>query len=179
MTEYYRGKYEVDVKFRIQEIGAFRESLFSQHPESYVFENKEYDIYYDSEENKLQQQNISMVLRRMAPSGIKLWIVKGPRTGLSEAVNVESFEITDSILRTLGYKPIFELNKTRSIYFLDTFNITIDYIEPLGHYVKISCMAEDDSELDVLGEKCQDCALRLGLLLDNMEHRSYRQLLGY
>ncbi|WJV64083.1 class IV adenylate cyclase [Pectobacteriaceae bacterium CE70] len=179
MTEYFRGKYEVEVKFRIQDIVTFREGLFSQHPESYVFENKEYDIYYDSEENKLRHQNISMVLRRMAPSGIKLWIVKGPRTGLSEAVNVESFEITDSILRTLGYKPIFELNKTRSIYFLDTFNITMDYIESLGHYVEISCMTEDDSALDLLREKCQDCALRLGLLLDNIEHQSYRQLLGY
>ncbi|MEI7065450.1 class IV adenylate cyclase [Dickeya chrysanthemi] len=179
MHEHFRGKYEVELKFRIQDIIAFRESLFSHHPESFVFENKEHDVYYDSAENKLGRQNISMLLRRMAPSGIKLWIVKGPRTGCCEAVNVESFDMTDSMLRTLGFLPIFEVNKTRSIYFLDRFHITLDYIESLGHFVEISCTTEDEAELDILGEHCQDCALRLGLQMDCIETRSYRQLLGY
>ncbi|MFP1927694.1 class IV adenylate cyclase [Lonsdalea quercina] len=179
MIEHFRGKYEVALKFNIQDIAAFRERLFSHHPESFVFENRESDIYYDTAEQSLSRKNISMLLRCMVPSGIKLWIVRGPRPGCSETVNVESFERTDSMLKTLGFQQVFEVNKTRSIYFLDTFQITLDYIESLGHYVGISCMTEHEAELDRLGEKCQDCALRLGLLLDNIEYRSYRQLLGH
>ncbi|MGM3162654.1 class IV adenylate cyclase [Dickeya undicola] len=179
MHEHFRGKYEVELKFRIQDITAFRENLFSHHPESFVFENKEYDIYYDATDKSLTRQNISMLLRRMAPSGIKLWIVKGPSARRCEVVNVESFDMTDSMLKTLGFQPIFEVNKTRSIYFLDRFHITMDYIESLGHFVEISCMTEDETELDILGESCTDCALRLGLDMDNIETRSYRQLLGY
>ncbi|MCI4029329.1 class IV adenylate cyclase [Dickeya dianthicola] len=179
MHEHFRGKYEVELKFRIQDISAFRENLFSHHPESFVFENKEYDIYYDAADKGLTRQNISMLLRRMAPSGIKLWIVKGPRARRCEVVNVESFDMTDSMLRTLGFLPIFEVNKTRSIYFLDRFHITLDYIESLGHFVEITCMTEDEAELDILGERCTDCGLRLGLSMDSIETRSYRQLLGY
>ncbi|WP_192458459.1 class IV adenylate cyclase [Musicola keenii] len=179
MVEHFKGKYEVELKFRIQDIVAFREKLFSHHPESFVFENREYDIYYDTADKSLSGQNISMILRHMAPSGIKLWIVKGPKAGRCEAVNVESFDRADGMLKTLGYQPTFEINKTRSIYFLGIFHITLDHIDALGHYVEISCMTEEEEELGMLGEKCQECALRLGLLMDNIETRSYRQLLGY
>ncbi|SLM62604.1 MULTISPECIES: class IV adenylate cyclase [Dickeya] len=179
MHRNFRGKYEVELKFRIQDIVEFRENLFSHHPESFVFENREHDIYYDAADKSLARKNISMFLRRMAPSGINLWIVKGPSTRRRETVNVESFDMTDSMLRTLGFQPIFEVNKTRSIYFLERFHITLDYIESLGHFVEISCMTEDESELDILGERCTDCGLRLGLNMDNIETRSYRQMLGY
>lgn len=179
MVEHFTGKYEVELKFRIQDIVVFRSTLFSHHPEAFVFENKEHDIYYDDAQQRLQQQNISMLLRSMEPSGIKLLIVKGPGAGRCEAVNVESFEKTDSMLKTLGYRSLYEINKVRSIYFMDIFHITLDYIEPLGHFVEISVMTDDEAQLKALRDLCVECALRLGLSLDNIENHSYRQLLGF
>ncbi|MBJ7221207.1 MULTISPECIES: class IV adenylate cyclase [unclassified Brenneria] len=179
MIEHFAGKYEVELKFRIQDIAVFRDTLFSHHPEAFVFENKEHDIYYDDAQGGLQQQNISMLLRRMAPSGIKLWIVKGPGAERCEAVSVESFEKTDSMLQTLGYRAIHEVYKTRSVYFLDIFHITLDYIESLGHFVEISVMTDDEAQLNSLREQCIECAFRLGLSMENIETHSYRQLLGF
>ncbi|MCG8710517.1 class IV adenylate cyclase [Brenneria sp. 4F2] len=179
MVEHFIGKYEVELKFRIQDIAIFRDTLFSHHPEAFIFENKEHDVYYDIANDGLKKQDISMVLRRMEPSGIKLWIVKGPGADRCEAVNIESFEKTDSMLQTLGYKPIYEVAKTRSVYFHDIFHITLDYIESLGHFVEISIMTNDETQLNPLREKCVECALRLGLSMDNIENHSYRQLLGF
>ncbi|MEH2920288.1 class IV adenylate cyclase [Samsonia erythrinae] len=179
MAEHFTGKYEVELKFRIEDIVIFRNTLFSLHPEAFVFENKEHDVYYDDEQNRLQRQNIKMLVRRMEPSGIKLWIIKGPAAERCEAVNVEAFEKTDSMLQTLGYKPLFEIQKTRSIYFLNDFHITLDYIESLGHFVEISLMTDDETQLDALRDRCIECALRLGLSLDNIEMKSYYQLLGF
>ncbi|QTF08905.1 class IV adenylate cyclase [Brenneria izadpanahii] len=179
MIEHFIGKYEVELKFRIRDIAAFRDTLFSHHPEAFIFENKEYDIYYDDVHNGLYKQDISMILRRMEPSGIKLWIVKGPGAERCEAVNVESFEKTDSMLQTLGYKAIYEVGKTRSVYFLDIFHITLDYIESLGHFVEISVMTDDETQLIPLREQCVECAIRFGLSMDNIETHSYRQLLGF
>ncbi|MCV9878217.1 class IV adenylate cyclase [Brenneria izbisi] len=179
MVEHFTGKYEVELKFRIQDIVAFRDTLFSHHPEAFVFENKEHDIYYDDAQHRLQRQNIRMLLRRMEPSGIKLWIVKGPALERCEAVNIESFEKADSMLNTLGYQPLYQINKTRSIYFMNIFHITLDYIESLGYFVEISVMTDDETELAALRDKCIECALRLGLSIDNIENRSYRELLGF
>lgn len=179
MIEHFIGKYEVELKFRIQDIAIFRDILFEHHPEAFIFENKEHDVYYDDVNGGLQKQDISMVLRRMEPSGIKLWIVKGPGADRCEAVNIESFEKSDSMLYTLGYRAIYEVDKTRSVYFLDIFHITLDYIESLGHFVEISIMTNDETQLNFLREQCIECALRLGLSMDNIETHSYRQLLGF
>jgi len=115
----------------------------------------------------------------MEPSGIKLWIVKGPGVERCEAVNVEAFEKTDSMLQTLGYQPLFEIHKIRSIYFLNSFHITLDYIESLGYFVEISVMTDDETQLKALRDRCIECALRLKLSLDNIETKSYYQLLGF
>ncbi|GKW15563.1 adenylate cyclase [Pectobacterium actinidiae] len=179
MVEHFTGKYEVELKFRIDDIAVFRNTLFSLHPEAFVFENKEHDVYYDDAENRLQQQHIKMLVRRMEPSGIKLWIVKGPGADRCEAVNVEAFEKTDSMLQTLGYKPLFEIHKIRSIYFLNSFHITLDYIESLGYFVEISVMTDDETQLKALRDRCIECALRLQLSLDHIETKSYYQLLGF
>lgn len=137
MTTHFLGKYEIELKFKIKDIREFRNTLLSLHPKAFVFENNKYDIYYDDPFASLHKRNMSMMLRSMSPSGINLWIVKGPEERPCEAVNIESFEKTDSMLHTLGYIPIHHVNKTRSIYFLDQFHSTLYYISMLGHYVEI------------------------------------------
>ena len=179
MTTHFVGKYEVELKFKIADIRVFRDILLSLHPEAFVFENNEHDVYYDDPSASLQKKQMSMLLRSMAPSGIKLWIVKGPGDMRCDAVNIESFEKADSMLRSLGYLPTQNVNKTRSIYFLDIFHITLDYIATLGHFVEISVITDDESALSDLEAQCARCAQQLGLSLEERESRSYRQLLGF
>ncbi|MBG6247710.1 MULTISPECIES: CYTH domain-containing protein [Symbiopectobacterium] len=85
MTTHFLGKYEIELKFKIKDISEFRGTLLSLHPEAFVFENNEYDIYYDDPLASLHKRNMSMVLRSMSPSGIKLWIVKDSEERRCEA----------------------------------------------------------------------------------------------
>jgi adenylate cyclase class 2 len=179
MEEHFAGRYEVEVKFRMTSPAALLQRLIDCNAERFVIENYEHDTYFEMANNQLNQQQISMVLRQMRPAGINLWIIKGPGIDRCEAVRLESYEKAQSMLQTLGYRTAFELIKTRSIYFLEQFHITVDHITSLGNFAEISVMTDDQKQLETLKTMCLNCAQFLGLPLDKIEPRSYRQLLGH
>lgn len=179
MTEHFVGKYEVEFKFRVETHEALLKSLLSQGAEEFVSNNREQDTYFERENGILAGQSLSMSVRSMDPSGIKLWIVKGPGSDRCEAVKIESVEKTCSMLETLGYHRAFTLEKTRSIYFLGQFHITLDVVAGLGCFAEIAVMTDEQEQLDELKSECLQLASRLGLESTGLEPRSYRQLLGH
>lgn len=179
METHFAGRYEVEVKFRMASPAALLQKLIGSNAECFVNGNYEHDTYFEMENNRLDQRRISMVLRQMRPSGINLWIIKGPGIDRCEAVRLESYEKAQSMLQTLGYLTAFEIIKTRSIYFLEQFHITVDNISGLGDFAEISVMTDDPKQLATLRTLCLNCAENLGLPLDDIESRSYRQLLGH
>jgi adenylate cyclase class 2 len=66
-------------------------------------DNLESDNYFDTPEQQLLAQNKSLCIREMQPSGIKLWIVKGPEIDCCEATNINDAPKAMSMLETLGY----------------------------------------------------------------------------
>lgn len=179
MTEHFIGKYEVEYKYRVEAHEGLLQRLLMLGASEFVVKNREQDTYFDMAGNMLAQQNISMSVRSMEPSGIKLWIVKGPGDDRCEAVKVESVEKTHSMLRTLGYQVGFKIEKTRSIYFLEQFHITLDEVRGLGYFVEIAVMTDDQNQLDALRAGCLELGCKLGLGSADIEPGSYRQLLGY
>ena len=83
------------------------------------------------------------------------------------------------MLSTLGYQPAFTVEKRRSIYFVGKFHVTVDNLARLGDFAEIAIMTDDATALNNLKAECQDLADRLGLLAEQQESRSYRQLLGF
>ncbi|MCW8331841.1 class IV adenylate cyclase [Photobacterium sp. SDRW27] len=179
MTEHFVGKYEVEYKFRVKAHDLLLQRLISLGASEFVVNNREQDTYYEMADHALAQQKISMSVRSMEPSGIKLWIVKGPGDDRCEAVNVESVEKTDSMLRTLGYRAAFEIAKQRSIYFYQQFHITLDSVSELGCFAEIAVMTNDVDQLETLRHQCLELGVKLGLNGVDIEPRSYRQLLGH
>ncbi len=179
MSEHFNGKYEVELKFAISSTVNLKQRLGDRRAEIFLLENQERDCYFELEDKKLENAGLSMVLRLMQPSNLKLWIIKGPGKDRCEAVKVESISKTKNMLNTLGYNIAFELLKTRSIYFVGQFHITLDHIEGLGDYAEIAVMTDDNTQLEALREQCLDCAEMLGLSASDIEPRSYRRLLGH
>ncbi|MGR5149842.1 class IV adenylate cyclase [Photobacterium alginatilyticum] len=179
MAEHFIGKYEVEYKFRIQGHEAILQRLRSLGATEFVANNQETDTYFDRTDSPLVHQAISMSVRSMEPSGIKLWIVKGPGNDRCEAVKIESVDKTHSMLKTLGYQAAFCITKTRSIYFLGQFHITLDKVSELGDFAEIAVMTDDKHRLDDLKAGCLELGEKLGLEHSDIESRSYRQLLGY
>ncbi|WP_145553454.1 class IV adenylate cyclase [Yersinia bercovieri] len=179
MSEHFVGKYEVELKFHISNIGQLHEQLKIYQATPFTLNNHEKDIYLEANGGDLAVNQISMVLREMNPSGIRLWIVKGPGTERCEASNIEDIDKVKSMLGTLGYQPAFTLEKQRSIYFIGRFHVTLDNLVGLGDFAEIAIMTDDAAALNSLETECRHLADKLGLLPEQQEHRSYRQLLGF
>ncbi|EEP90708.1 class IV adenylate cyclase [Yersinia kristensenii] len=179
MSEHFVGKYEVELKFKVSNINQLHEQLTMYKAVPFTVNNHEKDIYLEVNSGDLAAKQISMLLREMNPSGIRLWIVKGPGTERCEASNIEDIDKVKSMLSTLGYQPAFTLEKQRSIYFIGKFHVTVDSLAELGDFAEIAIMTDDFTALDNLKAECRELANGLGLLVEQQENRSYRQLLGF
>ena len=125
MTTHFQGRFEVEFKYRLTDSAAFLRALEALGPELMVADNHEQDCYFDTADRALAREQKSLVIRTMAPSGIRLWIVKGPGPDRCEAVNITDADKAASMVRTLGYQPVLTIDKRRSIYFLGPFHVTV------------------------------------------------------
>ena len=176
MMAHFVGKYEVEFKFRLHSKTDFLRQLKYLPVEVRLEDNAEYDCYFDMPNNGLRAQNKSVCIREMQPSGIKLWIVKGPGKDHCEAVDISNTDGAKSMLLNMGYERVLELRKTRSIYFLGEFHITVDSLAGIGDFAELAIMTDDESSLARYKSELLELATSLGLTADMEEHQSYRQL---
>ncbi len=173
---HFVGKYEVEFKYRIQSKSQFLSVLDTINHEVMLEDNHEQDWYFDTPDKTLEKQNKNVSIRKMSPSGIKLWIVKGPETDRCEATDITKADNAKSMLRTMGYEVCLTMSKTRSIYFVDEFHITVDHLEGIGHFAEFAIMTDDEHMLEGYRTALKGLALRFGLNDDDLELRSYRNL---
>ncbi|GAK86382.1 adenylate cyclase [Vibrio ponticus] len=174
--EHFKGKYEVELKFRVKDKDAFYRVLNSLEHQVMVHENQETDWYFDTPEHTLKQQDKTVSIREMEPSGIKLWIVKGPEADRCEATNITNSANARSMLENMGYQVRLITQKIRSIYFIGPFHITFDQLANIGHFAEFAIMTDDESTLARYRSELEQLAQQFGLLSQDLEHRSYLTL---
>jgi len=173
---HFEGKYEVELKFRLASKAGFLATLGTIEHEVMLEDNLEFDSYFDTQERLLSMQNKSVCIREMEPSGIKLWIVKGPEADRCQATNIVDATNARGMLNTMGYEVVLELKKQRSIYFVDNFHITVDHLEGLGNFAEFAIMTDDEHLLESYRTELMTLAAKFGLTTADLEHRSYRTL---
>ncbi|UXI02622.1 class IV adenylate cyclase [Photobacterium sp. TY1-4] len=173
---HFEGKYEVELKYRLPSKANFMATLDQLEHEVMLVENTEQDHYFDLPDHSLALGNKSVCIRRMMPSGIQLWIVKGPEKDRCEAVNISDCDKAESMLTTMGYQCVLKMHKTRSIYFIDEFHITVDQLDGIGDFAEFAIMTDDESRLDDYQQQLTQLASQFGLAAQHLEHRSYREL---
>lgn len=174
--DHFQGRYEVELKYRLDDRPAFISALKTLDPEVMLENNLEQDSYFDTPEPTLATEGKSLVIRTMQPSGIKLWIVKGPERDRCEAVNITDADKAASMLQSLGYQQVLAISKLRSIYFVGPFHVTLDHLDGLGDFAELAIMTDDETLLPSYRQQLQDLATRLGLSSRQLETRSYRTL---
>lgn len=92
MINHFDGKYEAEIKYRLADHSAFLSQLSTMHAKPFVVNNEETDWFFDTPQTHLADGNGSMSVRTMTPSGIKLWIVKGPAASECKAINIDDHE---------------------------------------------------------------------------------------
>lgn len=117
-----------------------------------------------------------MSVREMSPSGIKLWIVKGPAASECKAIDIDDCHHVKSMLTTLGYQCNLTTTKTRSIYFLGEAHITIDHLADIGWFAEFAIMTDDISQLPELTQQMMTLAKQYGFTEASIETRSYKQI---
>ncbi|MCL1074571.1 class IV adenylate cyclase [Shewanella dokdonensis] len=175
-NEHFNGKYEVELKFRLKSKARFMEYLQRITYEIMLEENTESDWYFDTENNALSAQNKSLCIRTMEPSGIKLWIVKGPEHDRCEATNITDAAKAESMLETLGYHKVLQVKKIRSIYFIDKYHLTVDTLVGIGHFAEFAIMTDDKSKLSLYRKELEELSAKFGLSTSDVEDCSYKKI---
>lgn len=176
MATHFEGRFEVEFKFRLADRAALLAALAPLAPEVMLEDNQERDCYFDTPARTLAAEGKSLVIRAMAPSGIRLWILKGPGPDRCEAVNISDEGKASSMLRTLGYEEVLVIEKRRSIYFLGPFHLTLDHLTGIGDFAELAIMTDDEAALPTYRQQLLALAARLGLDPTQLETRSYRTL---
>lgn len=175
--EHFEGKYEVEFKYQVPCKEAFRKVLKSITHEVMLEDNVEHDEYFDTANGLLKKENKSLCIRYMRPSGINLWIVKGPGSDQCEATRIENVENAKSMLRTLGYKSSLSIQKTRSIYFVGPFHITLDALGDLGHFAEFAMMTNDESLIPQYKRELVRLAAKFSLTESERQLKSYKEMI--
>lgn len=176
MATHFEGRFEVEFKYRLADRVAFLAALAPLDPEVMLEDNQERDCYFDSPARTLAAEGKSLVIRAMAPSGIRLWILKGPGPDRCEAVNISDDGKAISMLHNLGYEEVLIIEKRRSIYFLGPFHLTLDHLTGIGDFAELAIMTDDEAALPGYRQQLLALAARLGLDDTQRETRSYRTL---
>ncbi|MGI2066847.1 class IV adenylate cyclase [Shewanella sp. MF08487] len=176
INAHFSGKFEVELKYRLVDRDTFFAVLQTRNPEVMLEDNLEHDCYFDLASHSLISGYKSLCIREMQPSGIMLWIVKGPEKDRCEAVNITDATKAKSMLHTLGYECVLEIKKRRSIYFLGKFHLTLDYLDGLGDFAELAIMTDDEALLPEFEAQLLQLATDLGLCEAQRELLSYRQL---
>ncbi len=74
---HFKGKFEVELKYRLASKSAFLDVLGSIEHEVMLQDNIESDCYFDTKEQHLLTQNKSLCIREMEPSGYQVMDSEG------------------------------------------------------------------------------------------------------
>ncbi|MBO2559754.1 class IV adenylate cyclase [Shewanella algae] len=175
-NDHFQGKFEVELKYRIQSKSDFLETLSQIPHEIMVQDNIESDWHFDTPDRVLFAQGKNVSIRTMEPSGIKLWIVKGPEPDRCEATNITNGTNALSMLETMGYEVTLKTKKIRSIYFVGKFHITVDSLDGIGDFAEFAIMTDDESMLSMYKVELEALALKFGLKKSALQTKSYKQM---
>ncbi|WP_073585406.1 class IV adenylate cyclase [Vibrio quintilis] len=176
-NDHFQGKYEVELKYRLRSKSDFLTTLSLMPHEVMVQDNEECDWYFDYPDKALQAQDKSLCIRTMEPSGIRLWIVKGPGPDRCEATNITDASKARSMLETMGCEVVLKAKKIRSIYFVEAFHITVDSLDGIGDFAEFAIMTDDESMLSTYKTRLEALAGQFGLNPSALQEKSYKEML--
>lgn len=177
MSEHFQGKFEAELKYHLKDPQGFIFALEKIGASLFTPENQETDWYMEHSNIDFPESTISLCIRKMSPSGINLLIVKGPDLSQCEAVRIDDAEKTVSMFKTLGYRCILNYTKSRQIYFLNEFHITVDKLDKLGSFAEFAIMTDSPTKLPFYLTQLESLAYQFGFNPHDQEKNNYKTLM--
>lgn len=108
---------------------------------------------------------------------------KGPKldnismSRVEHQVNIDDFETMQSILSSLGYRPVVPVIKLRRELFSERINACVDTVDGLGDYLELEIMVDqDDQRVDAL-DRISGVLNQLGYSISDTTTTSYLSML--
>ncbi len=144
-------------------------------------EMTETDIYFNGNDRDFHRTDEALRLRR---SGDRTYVTyKGPkqdrisRTRNEFETAVEDLNIMKDILTALGYKAIFTIEKSRSLYCSGNITICLDRVKDLGSYIEIETLISEQAQKEAAVNRLLSVLDSLNIPRSELTQKSYLELL--
>ena len=148
---------------------------------------QEIDYYYNGVDRDFRQSGEALRLRLSegldgATSQV-LITYKGPKldnVSMSRKeyeVSLSDFETMQSILSSLGYKPVMPVCKLRREYILNEMTACVDTVDGLGDFLELEIIVEDEKQRQEALDKISNVLMKLGYSIEDTTTTSYLSML--
>lgn len=168
---------ETEIKIKITESEYKYLDLYMKENALFLKKSKQVDTYYQPSYRKfLNDKKIHEWLRIGVRGNKKILNYKNWYNNMycdEYEVEIDDCDNLDKIFSVLGLEKIVVVDKTRKIYFyLDKYEIALDYVEELGYFIEIEVKKYFKSPLEEYDNLIK-LAKSLNLNLDNIDKRGY------
>lgn len=176
---------ETEIKIKISSEEYKEIDLFLKNNAKFLKESKQIDKYYQpTYRSFLKEKNeiINEWLRIGIRGNKKILNYKNWHDNMfcdEYEVEIDNENNLDKIFNILGLEEIALVDKVRKVYFyLNKYEIALDYVETLGYFIEIEVKKYDDSAICEY-DNLLKIAKSLNLNLDNIDKRGYPYHLIY
>ena len=173
---------EVEIKAKINDPGSIRSNL--EKLGCIHFDNQiQSDTYYNASEGGRDFARTDEALRIRRIGEISFITYKGPKIHtLSKSRKEIEIEIKDptgaaEMFTALGFTQVMTVIKSRDIYRLDQYEISLDNVKGLGDFLEIETTAEFESEVPTKVDSIFGLLAELDLKQEDTITKSYLELL--
>ena len=174
---------EVEVKAKIESFSEMEEKLDEIGAIKTKKEFQE-DIYFNSPVVDFAQTDEALRIRTTKENDkTNIFITyKGPKidkqskTRREIEMGIEDSQKCSGIFEAIGFKKVRAVRKNRQYYTFENFEISLDDIEGLDHYMEIEIALSDGEDYSEAQKSIFDLFERLGIT-DGFERTSYLELL--
>lgn len=114
-------------------------------------------------------------LAQMTYKGPKLDNISMSR--VEHQVNIDDFETMQSILSSLGYRPVVPVIKLRRELFSERINACVDTVDGLGDYLELEIMVEEEIQRASALDRISGVLNQLGYSISDTTTTSYLSML--
>lgn len=168
---------EIEVRARIKSMEEIKNILVNKGAKFKDSETqKDYYFKLKGKEKEPQQKGSFIIRLRQSKNNFMTYKELTSEEGawIEHEVEIKDIENMKNILEKMGYTNVLTINKTRTKGIFNQFNLCIDNINELGHYIEIELCNEDTKEAK---QKIISLLKEIGIDQKDIEERGYARIL--
>ncbi len=173
---------EVEIKARVSNLSQIEKKIVDLGAR-FIEKLEEHDVYYQHPCRDFTKTDEALRIREISKEKIVLITYKGPKlnkvskTRREINVNVSELEKITEIIEALGFTPVGEVNKFRSVFELNNITLTLDHVYKLGDFVELEIIVKNNAEIDDALKYIFDLGSKIGIKKEDYIRKSYLELI--